>query len=88
MKPSQVGSMSILIEEEEEAQALAQQQAMMQQQAMLEQQAQAQGVMPEQEMMNQRQAGNVANIIDQRVSRAQEMREGGPTADALMRRAG
>ena len=88
LKPSQVGSMSILIEEEEEAQALAQQQAMMQQQAMLEQQAQAQGMMPEQEMMNQRQAGNVANIIDQRVSREQEMREGGPSADAIMRRAG
>ena len=88
LKPSQIGSMSILIGEEEEAQEQAQQQQMMQ--MMQEEQAMQaqQGMMPEQEMMNQRQAGNIGNIIDQRVGREQEMREGGPNADALMRRAG
>ena len=88
LKPSQIGSMSILIGEEEEAQEQAQQQQMMQ--MMQEEQAlQAQqGMMPDQEMMNQRQAGNIGNIIDQRVGREQEMREGGPNADELMRRAG
>ena len=88
LKPSQIGSMSILIGEEEEMQEQAQQQQMMQmmqeEQAMRDQQ----GMMPEQDTMNQRQAGNLGNVIDQRIGREQELREGGPTADALMRRAG
>lgn len=88
LKPSQVGSMSILIDEEEEQKELAQQQAMMQQQQQMLEQQQMQGVPPEQQMMNQRQSGNIGNVIDQRIQQEQELREGGPTADAIMRRAG